>query len=361
LGARQTEFFKTLKPLIMKQIILCITFLFISVLTAVGQDGKVIDLTIHAISLEGNLVEDSPDLSVGVFLPPGYDRQSNKRYPVIYWLHGFWGTKNTTGKAGWGEDLVIAISELITSGSVKPMIIVMPDGTNRFGGSMYTNSFATGNWEDFIAYELPEFIDANYRTIPKSESRGIAGHSMGGYGAIKIAMKHPDIFSAVYGNCSCCLALSPTDFDQKTINETISINSWEALEKGSFYSKAILAASAAYAPNPANPPFYGDLPYQLTGDTISISENAKAKWLANIPSWMADQYISNLQQLRAIAFDGGTRDPFTAESKYFSDALTRIKVKNSFEIFNGGHSDKLTERIQTKILPFFSKILISEK
>lgn len=330
-------------------------------MTAVGQDGQVLNLTIHAVSLEGNLVEDSPDLSVGVFLPPSYDRQSNKRYPVIYWLHGFTGSKNTTGKAGWDEDIVIAISEMITSGSVKPMIIVMPDGTNRFGGSMYTNSLATGNWEDFIAYELPEFIDANYRTIPKPESRGIAGHSMGGYGAIKIAMKHPDIFSAVYGTSSCCLAQSPTDFNQKIIDETISINSWEKLEKGKFYSKAILAQSAAYAPNPAKPPFYGDLPYQLTGDTISISEGAKAKWLANIPSWMADQYISNLQQLRAIAFDGGTRDRLTAESKYFSEALTRIKVKNSFEIFDGGHGDKLTERIQTKILPFFSKILISEK
>ena len=226
----------------MKQIILFITFLFISVLTAVGQDGEMIDLTIHAVSLEGNLVEESPDLSVGVFLPPGYDKQSNKRYPVVYWLHGFSGWKNTTGKAGWDQDAVIAISKLIKSGAVKPMIIVMPDGTNRFGGSFYTNSFTTGNWEDFIAYELPDYIDENYRTIPAPESRGIAGHSMGGYGAIKIAMKHPDIFSAVYGTCSCCLTMSPSDFDENTINETMSIDSWDALLKGSFYAKAIHAA-----------------------------------------------------------------------------------------------------------------------
>jgi len=313
----------------MKQIIFSIAVLLISVLTAVGQDGEMIHLTIHAVSIEENLVEESPDLSVGVFLPPGYDKQSNKRYPVVYWLHGFSGWKNTTGKAGWDQDAVITISKLIKSGAVEPMIIVMPDGSNRFGGSFYTNSFTTGNWEDFIAYELPEYIDANYRTIPKPESRGIAGHSMGGYGALKIAMKHPDIFSAVYGTCSCCLTTSPTDFDQNTINKTISIDKWEEFGEASWMSKAILASSAAYAPNPANPPFYADLPYQLSGDTISINENAIAKWSANTVAWMADQYISNLQQLRAIAFDGGTSDNLTAGSQYFSDELTGIKVKNS--------------------------------
>ena len=345
----------------MKQIILCITFLFISVLTAVGQDGEMIDLTIHAVSLEENLVEESPDLSVGVYLPPGYDEQSNKRYPVVYWLHGFSGWKNTTGKAGWDQEAVITISKLIKSGAVEPMIIVMPDGSNRFGGSFYTNSYTTGNWEDFIAYELPEYIDANYRTIPKSESRGIAGHSMGGYGALKIAMKHPDIFSSVYGHCSCCLTISPSYFDENTINEAMSIDSWDALLKGSFFVKAIHAVSAAYAPNPANPPFYSDLPYEFAGDSLLISENVKAKWSANIPSWMADQYISNLQQLRAIALDGGNMDSWTTGSQYFSDALTKIKVNNSLEIYEGGHTDKLTERFYNNILPYFSEILISEK
>jgi S-formylglutathione hydrolase FrmB len=345
----------------MKQKILFITFLFMSVLTAVGQDGEMIDLTIHAVSLEGNLVEESTDLSVGVYLPPGYDEQPIKRFPVVYWLHGFSGWKNTTGKAGWDQDAVITISKLIRSGAVEPMIIVMPDGSNRFGGSFYTNSFTTGNWEDFIAYELPEYIDAHYRTIPKPESRGIAGHSMGGYGALKIAMKHPDIFSVVYGHCSCCLTQSSTDFDENTINEAMSIDSWEALEKGSFFAKAMHASSAAYAPNPANPPFYSDLPYQFVDDTLSINEYAKAKWSANAPSWMADQYISNLQQLRAIALDGGTEDSWTVGSKYFSDALTRIKVKNSLEIYKGGHNDRLMERFYNNILPYFSEILISEK
>ncbi len=340
--------------------------IFLSILTILtlsvrAQDGNLVNIKIHAVSIENNLVEESPDLSVAIYLPPGYNTQLNKKYPVIYWLHGFGGTKNT-GDTGWDKDLINTVSKLISSGSVKPVIIVMPDGSNRFGGSMYTNSISTGNWEDFIAYELPDYIDANYRTIAKSQSRGIAGHSMGGYGAIKIAMKHPDIFSAVYGTSSCCMAQSPQDFDQKTIDATIAIKSWEEWANAGFFSKAILAQSAAYAPNPTNPPFYGDLPYKLNGDTTSVSEKATAKWLANIPSWMADQYNSNLQELKAIAFDAGSHDVpgLLPDNKYFAQTLTRIKVQNTFEVFDGGHGDKVKERIETKILPFFSKELLSD-
>ncbi|HEY5691591.1 MAG TPA: alpha/beta hydrolase-fold protein, partial [Cyclobacteriaceae bacterium] len=288
----------------------------------------------------------------------GYNTQLKKRYPVIYWLHGFGGTKNT-GDTGWDSDLINTVSKLINSGTIKPVIIVMPDGSNRFGGSMYTNSITTGNWEDFIAYELPKYIDANYRTLAKPASRGIAGHSMGGYGAIKIAMKHPDIFSAVYGTSPCCMAQSPADFNQKIIEAALATKSWETWETAGFFTKAIIAQSAAYAPNPGNPPFYGDLPYQLKGDTTDVSEKAKAKWLANIPSWMADQYNSNLLKLQAIAFDAGTKDipDILRDGKYFHETLNRIKVQNTFEIFDGGHNDKVNERIETKILPLFSKVL----
>ena len=338
-----------------------IVILIMSFLIAFGQDSKMLNLTIHAVSLEENLVEESTNLSVGVYLPPGYEKESNKRYPVLYWLHGFSGWKNTSGKAGWDQEAVITINKLIESDAVEPMIIVMPDGSNRFGGSFYTNSYTTGNWEDFIVYELPEYIDTHYRTIPKSKSRGIAGHSMGGYGALKIAMKHPDVFSSVYGHCSCCLMLTPSYFDENAINEAMSIDSWDALLKGSWIAKALHGFSAAHSPNPANPPFYSDLPYEFAGDSLLISENVKAKWSANIPSWMADQYISNLQQLDSIALDGGRYDSWTTGSQYFSDALTKIKVKNSLEVYEGGHNDKLTERFYKNILPFFSEIFMREE
>ena len=99
-----------------------ILILLMSFLTAFSQDGKMLHLTIHAVSLEENLVDESLDLSLGVYLPPGYEKQSNKRYPVVYWLHGYSGWKNTTGKAGWDQEAVITINKLINSGAVEPMI-----------------------------------------------------------------------------------------------------------------------------------------------------------------------------------------------------------------------------------------------
>jgi len=117
-----------------------IAIIFMSYLTAFGQDGKMLHLTIHTVSLEENLIEESPDLSLGIYLPPGYEKQSNKRYPVVDWLHGYSGWKNTSGKAGWDLKAVITINKLIESGAVEPIIIIIPDGSNRFGGSFYTNS-----------------------------------------------------------------------------------------------------------------------------------------------------------------------------------------------------------------------------
>ena len=342
----------------MKKITFCLALLFLKVLTSVAQEGKVLNLTFHAVSIEGNLLEDSADLSVGVYLPPDYDEQSEKSYPVLYWLHGYSGRGKRTGNAGWNEKRVKGINNLITSGDIQPMIIVMPDGTNKFGGSMYTNSMVTGNWEDFIVHELRNYIDENYRTISKAESRGIAGHSMGGYGAIKIAMKHPTIFSTVYGTSSAFMALMPNRYPQQHIDNALSMKNWEEFSNAGFYTRVILGVAAAFSPNPDNPPFYGTFPFNSSGTSSPEIEIAKAKWAANTPSWMADQYISSLQQLRGIAFDSGTKEmSITNENKFFSETLKRMNIKHSYEIFEGGHNDKVLERINTKILPFFSKLL----
>lgn len=74
-----------------------------------------------------------------------------------------------------------------------------------FQGSMYSNSVTTGDWEGYITRDLVSYVDARYRTIPARGSRGLAGHSMGGYGTIRIAMKHPDVFASIYIMSACCL------------------------------------------------------------------------------------------------------------------------------------------------------------
>ncbi|MFL2587756.1 MAG: alpha/beta hydrolase [Flavobacteriaceae bacterium] len=344
----------------MKQIFLFILLVIVPFITIKSQDGEMVAITFQSSSIENNLIGESAEINVGVFLPPGYHEKLSKRYPVIYWLHGFSGWKNTSGKSGWDEERINSLIKKMISGEIKPMIIVMPDSSNKFGGSFYANSVTTGNWEDLIAFEVPGFIDKNYRTLPKPESRGIAGHSMGGSGAMRIAMKHSDVFSAIYAYNSCCLSNLGFLFNKKVIEETINIKTWEDRRKASFYAKGTLAISAAYSPNSEKALFYLDLPYKLMGDSIKINENVMAKWTANTPLWMIDQNISNLKKLRGIIISVGTMDPYKQGSEAFSLALNKLKIDHYFDVFKGGHGDKNNERILNNIVPYFSKTLAFE-
>lgn len=158
-------------------------------------EGKIVSKTVHSQALEDNLLGDSPDRSVIIYLPQGYEENPDKRYPVIYLLHGYSDDPFIWTKT---RNISNICDTLIEQGAIQHMIIVMPNAKNKYLGSWYTNSSVAGNWEDFITQDLVAYVDSTYRTIPLSASRGIAGHSMGGYGAMKLAMKHPDIYGAAY-------------------------------------------------------------------------------------------------------------------------------------------------------------------
>lgn len=341
--------------------ILSLLIIVCAVVSASAQSGAVVKDEIHAVSLEGNLVGDSPKRKVLVYLPPDYERQKKIRYPVVYLLHGF----DSKGVMVWIDGTTVklnfaTINQLIAEKKIKPMIVVMPDGKNKFGGSFYTNSITTGNWEDYIVRDLVAYIDRKYRTLPNAENRGIAGHSMGGYGAIKLAMKHPDVFGAMYATSPCCLNVFPTPYQpRKELQDAATLKSFEDAEKVPFPVQVSFAFAAAFSPNPSKPPFFSDYPMSSSSERDLTAEFAQARWLANIPTYMVDQYVTNLRQLRAIAFDAGTLEGFIqTPSRQFSEILKRNKIEHTFEVFEGGHIDKVTERVETKILPFFSQKLV---
>ncbi len=158
----------------------------------------------------------------------------------------------------------------ISSGRFGEMIVVTPNENTQWGGSFYVNSSTTGNWDDFTAKELVTFIDTNYRSIAKPESRAIAGHSMGGFGAVALAMKHPDIFSVAYAMNGGFLSFTgePNAKDPdvkkfiqvKTIDELLATKSRNAI--------GMLMVSQAFSPNPSNPPFYVDKPFKMQGNKV---------------------------------------------------------------------------------------------
>lgn len=322
------------------------------------QTGTIERIKVHGKGLEGNLDGDSADRFVSVYLPASYKSNPKKRYPVVYFLHGY--TDDDAKFYGFSKhwmNLVPILDSVFAAGNLHEMIMVTPNAYTRFQGSMYSNSITTGNWEDFIAKELVTYIDQHYRTIAKAGSRGLAGHSMGGYGGLRIGEKNPDVFSSIYLLSPCCLSSGPVPAQiPASMLRADSIKTMAEFEKTDFGTKALFASAAAWSPNPALPPFYIDLPVKNGEWQPSV----QAKWNANRPLPTLDQYISNLKELHAIGFDAGTRDQGIAASiKVLDEELNKYGIKHQFEIYEGDHINRVAERIETKMLKFFSDNLLA--
>ena len=150
-------------------------------------------IKIHGTSLEGNLEGDSVDRDVLVFLPSSYAKEKRRRYPVLYALHGY-----SIGAEQWSKEIhVPQTMEGAFALGAKEMIVVLPDSKTVHNGSMYSSSVTTGDFEAIHFAGSGQYIDAHYRTIPDRLSRGLVGHSMGGYGARCIGMKHADVFGSL--------------------------------------------------------------------------------------------------------------------------------------------------------------------
>jgi enterochelin esterase-like enzyme len=319
-----------------------------------AQLGTKERIKVHSHALEGNLVNDPAERDVTVYLPPSYTEEPNRHYPVVYMLHGF--TDNDSQWFGWEEhwiNLHQVIDAALEYGQTKEMIIVMPNAYNRFMGSMYSSSVTIGDWETFVSKELVEYIDANYRTITDVQSRGLAGHSMGGYGTIRLGMKYPDVYSVIYLLSACCMEES-FPANPEFMEKVEAISTFVQLEDASFSTKAILASSAAWAPNPDKPPFYLDLPFE-NGE---VRPEIAAKIKANRTLYTIEQNIPNLKKLKAIAIDAGLQDQGISRStKHLHELLDAHSIPHVYESYHGNHVNRIGERIQTKMLPFFSQHL----
>ena len=314
--------------------------------------GPVERIAVHGKSLEGNLMKETAAPEVSIYLPPSYASERNRRYPVVYLLHGY--TNSDLGYFGpTGRQLHVIAERVFGAGSAKEMILVMPNCMNAYGGCMYSNSVTAGDWEGYIADDLVSYIDSHYRTLATRASRGLAGHSMGGYGTLRIAMKRPDVFSAIYALSSCCLnegtVRPPRDGAPSAAESVKTVE--EA--RGNRAAQGTLARAAAWAPNPANPPFYLDLPTR-NGE---VQPGVAVKWAANSPVAMLDQYVVNLKKYKAIALDVGLQDNLITSNQVFIDGLKRYGVAHTFQTYEGDHGNRIPQRLEEHVLPFFFKNL----
>ncbi len=350
-----------------KATIACLLIACIAAWAQQPKAGSVQRIKIHGKALEGNLEGETAEPDVTIYLPPSYETNRNTRYPVVYLLHGYSGTDATwTGRLA---KLPESLDRDIANKTAREMIVVMPNAYTKYGGSMYSNSVTTGDWESYIAEDLVGYMDKNYRTIPNRMSRGLAGHSMGGYGAVRIAMKRPDVFSSLYILSACCLLNNPGTRGQAPAGNRGNGARGDgargdgargqaaagrgAGNRGGGFANVQFAEAAAWSPNPNNPPNYFDLP---TKDG-QVQPLIAAKWVANSPLAMLDQYVGNLKKYHAITGDVGTADGLMASNKQLEEAFTTFGIAHTFETYDGDHTNRIGERIEMNVLPFFSQNL----
>jgi len=324
--------------------------LVLSMATTATAQGTVERIRVHGASLEGNLSGDDATRDVVVYLPASYQTEPTRHYPVVYFLHGY----------GVGVDPyvnLLGVPDAVNSaldGGIPEMIVVLPDAFTRWSGSMYSNSPTTGNWEGYIANDLVAYIDSHYRTIAERESRGLSGHSMGGYGTMRIGMKHPEQFSALYAMSSCCLMNNPAAGGRGGGGGIAGQEEPQGRGGrgggGGGFANAPMAQAAAWSPNPMNPPDYVDLAV-VDGE---LRPEIAARWLANSPLVMIYQYVPSLEQYEAIALDVGDQDTLAASNRDLDAALTRLGIDHTFEVYEGTHGNRVGARFQSELLEFFA-------
>ena len=320
------------------------------------RTGTVERIVVHGASLEGNLEGDSADRQVSVYLPPSYASDTARRFPVLYLLHGYGGSDATFTDGP--INLAASADTLAAAQGFREMIVVTPNAFTLHKGSLYASSPTVGDWERFIAEDLVAHVDKQYRTIPDRRSRGLAGHSMGGYGALRIGAKRPDVFSALYVMSACCLAVD-REYDAKALAPAEAIRTRaqaeEAARAPGYMPSVVLAWAAAWSPNPRNAPLFLDLPTAKGALRPEVIE----RWRANSPLETLEQQVANLDAYYAVAIDIGTRDTLLAFNRQLHEKMTRLRIPHGYEEYDGDHTDGIPERMRRNVLPFFSKNLLA--
>jgi enterochelin esterase family protein len=306
--------------------------------------------------LKYNPLGDPYERKFPVYFPPSYS-DSNKRYPVVFFIAGFTGTGfSHLNRSFMVETIQDRFDRLIKEKKMKEMIVVMPDCITKFGGSQYINSTATGQYEDYVVKELVPFVDKNFRTIPEANSRAICGKSSGGYGAMILSMKNPGVFGLMCSTAGDAyfeycykndFASFITDIerygkgDKGVVNFIKNELNFKQPKPKSFHNICnMLGMASCYSPNPKNlnTKGYGfDIPIDL--NTGELRKDIFNKWLKHDPVQLVTKYKNNLKKLKLIFLDAGKSDEFALNvgARIFSERLTKNRIKHYHEEFNGGH------------------------
>ncbi len=299
-------------------------------------------LRIESEVLRENPLDDPHERDLYVYLPPGYD-EDEAHYPSVYCLTGFTGRgKMLLNDNAFSPNLAERMDSLIGAGTIRPMIVVMPDCFTRYGGSQYINSTATGRYEDHLIEEIVPYVDNSFRTLASSGSRAVMGKSSGGYGALIMGMRHADVFGLVCSTSGDAYFeyCYPNDFpaavraikgDPNGYIESL----WESEKKPKDFHSALntIGMAACYSPNGTG----FDLPFDL--ETGELRSDVWQRWLEHDPVRLVEKHVENLKSLHLLFLDAGTRDEFGLDlgARILSRRLRSHGIEHIHEEFDDGH------------------------
>lgn len=351
------------------------------------QTGTVILETIPAPSLANSVLGEPDQQPVAVYLPPSYYKETEKRYPVIYFLPGYEDTLAAylKGYIG-GYYFKKSMNSNITQGRMKEVIMVMVNGFNILEGSFFQNSPVTGNWEDFVIRDVVNYIDANYRTLPNADSRALVGLSMGGYGALHLSMRHPSVFSVGVGECPG-LANESGMMKTSLFNDTVLIHNIitirdylnalpeeEARQKyldtvanfrahGNWLPLFTFAYGSAFAPDTSARAPYFDYPFTTDENGWLVKDTAIFKTYElgfGDLKHKIEIYKDSLLKLKGYGIDYGTNDFFQWIPEgciYYDSLLTANEIPHRLWVNSGGHGNLHKSRTENFELPYCDSIL----
>jgi len=313
------------------------------------QRGTVIVERFESDVLRGNAAGDPHVRQVPVYLPPSYETDRARRYPVAFVLSGFTGRgRMFLNDNPWSPSLPDRMDALIGSGACGEMILVMPDAFTKFGGSQYLNSSATGRYEDHVAGELVPWVDGRWRTRADRVHRGVIGKSSGGYGALVLGMRHPDLFGAVVSHSGdlCFDWCYRPDLPKfcALVQHAGGLQKWfegfmarPQKKHDDFTVLNILGMAAAYSPNPGTAPYGIDLPVDL--ESGEFRPEVWERWLAHDPLRLLESHADALRGMKLLFLDCGTRDEWHLHlgARMMARRLRALGIAHEHEEFDDGH------------------------
>jgi len=318
--------------------------------TPPSRRGTVVTDSVDSAVLRGNPLGDPHVRTLLVWLPPGYDADTARRYPTIYVLPGYGSAVEEWANSDLFEPTIFERLDLLhaKNDAPPPCIYVFVDGATAYGGGQFVNSPATGRHEDYVAGDVVAHVDTNYRTLAAAQHRGVSGHSSGGIGALALCMRRPDVFGAAASHAGDSLfehcygrelgdfarALQEHDGDVVALRDRLLGD--DVYRRSHFGPLMVLGCAAAYSPDAGAPLGIG-LPVDTQGRVVPANWE---RWLANDPVRMAPQHAGALRGLRAVYLDAGDSDEYYMDlgTRALHEAFDRLGVVHRYERFPGRHS-----------------------